>query len=172
MAMSDLDKIRNTTEQVRNIDELRQFPLAIREYLKNKKTPFDKLYSERTTDSFLQRFKTTKYPVVDRSFGSPNEDICNVFLNLLNNKEVNTLIDEYTFNRQWIYHPVRKFEKWHTIANLYYNDETKFWLLLVFNKIVDPFTALEDFNIIRVPEIEFLYDMPYSVRFDYTSVKV
>jgi len=171
MAEITLTRLRNTTEEVRNFDELRQYPLAVREFLKNRKGAFDLLYSNRKTDTFLHRFKSVKYPVRDRDFGSPNADICNVFLNLLNDREIQEIIDEYTFNRQWIYHPVRKFEKWHTIASLYYGQGAYFWLILVFNRIVDPFKALEHFNIVRVPDFSFLQDLPYTITFDYSSAK-
>lgn len=171
MSNITLFDVRNKTSDARDIEEMRQFPLAIRDYLKNKKTNFDNLYDNRRTDEFLQRFKSCKYPIRDRSFGSPNEDICNIFLNIFNDKEVSKLIDQYTFDRKWIYHPVRKFEKWHTISKQYYNDESKFWLILIFNRIVDPFTALQDFNIVRIPEADFLQDIPYRVTFDYASAR-
>lgn len=171
MSTLTIAALKNTTKNSRDIDDMRQYPLAIRQYLKNQKTKFDGLYDNRQTDTYLQRFRTCKYPVQDRQFGSPNEDICNIFLNIFHEKEVQKLIDDYTFERRWVYHPVRQFEKWHTVSNLYYNDEDYFWMLLIFNRIVDPFTALEDFNMIRVPNFSFLNDLPYNISFDYTSVQ-
>jgi hypothetical protein len=172
MATLTIAELKNTTKNSRDIDDMRQYPLAIRQYLKNQKTKMDGLYDNRQTDTFLQRFRTVKYPVQDRQFGSPNEDICNIYLNMFHEKEVQQLIDDYTFDRRWIYHPVRKFEKWHTISNLYYNGEEYFWVLLIFNRIVNPFTALQDFNMIRVPNFTFLYDLPYNISFDYTAVQI
>jgi len=170
MANISLSSLRSSTETSRAYDDLRQYPLSIRGYLKNRAI-FDRPYDNRKTDSFLQRFRSTKYPVSDRSFGSPNEDVCNIFINILNDKKVNQLIDDYIFERKWVYHPVRQFEKWHTIARNFYGDESLFWIIIVFNRVVDPFQGLKDFNMVRIPDSQFLQDMPYSVYFDYTAAQ-
>jgi len=87
MAITTLESIRNSTKEKRNFDELRQYPIAIREYMKNKKGAFDSNYSNRQTDTFLQRFKSTRYPITDREYGSPNEEICKIYLNIFQSKE-------------------------------------------------------------------------------------
>ena len=110
-----------------------------------------------------------KYPVIDRDYGSPNEDLCNIFFNIIADKETQELIDQMIFDRKWIFHPVRKFDKWHTISRRYYGDENLFWIILVFNRITDPFVALTDFNIIRIPNLDFLYNMPYRTEFEFTG---
>jgi len=104
-----------------------------------------------------------------RDYGSPNEDISNIFINIMNDKEVNSIIDRYTFERKWVYHPIRQFEKWQTISKIYYNNESYFWIPIVFNKIIDPFHGLTDFNIVRIPELQFLFDLPYLVRFSFLA---
>lgn len=158
------------SEESRNFDEMKKLPPALRDYYSNQSNKFDKLYNNRPTDSFLQRFRTAKYNIKDRTYGGPNEDIANIFFNILNDKEVQELIDDMIFNRKWIFHPIRRFENWSTIANKFYNDENLYWLLIIFNRIVDPFKALLDFNMVRVPNIDFLHRMPYRIRFDYSRV--
>ena len=157
------------TKETRNFDDLRQLPVALREFYSSQKGKFDALYDNRQTSAFLQRFKTIKYSISDREYGSPNENICNIFFNIINDKEVQELIDQMTFDRQWVFHPVRAFDKWNTIAEQYYESEELYWIILVFNRITDPFTALTDFNIVRIPNIDFLYRMPYRTEFEFTG---
>lgn len=171
MADSTLSEIRNKTQQQRNWDELRQYPPAIRDYMSRDKGDFDPRYDNRKNDTFLQRFKGVKYPLLDRDFGSPNEDVCNIFQNLYNDKRINEMIDQYTFERKWVYHPVRPFEKWHNVSQTYYNNEAYFWVILLFNRIVDPFQALLDFNLVRVPNLEFIFGLPYTFYYDFASVE-
>lgn len=171
MSNTSLSNIRNKTKQQRNWDELRQLPSSIRDYFARDKGNFDKSYDNRNNDTFLQRFKGVKYPVKDREFGSPNEDICNIFQNLFNERRINNLIEQYTFDRKWVYHPVRPFEKWQNISQTYYNNEAYFWVILVFNRITDPFHALTDFNIVRIPNLQFIFDLPYTLYFDFSAAE-
>jgi len=167
--MSIANKSLKRTKETRNFDDLRQLPVSLREFYSSKSGKFDRLYDNRRTSDFLQRFKTMKYPILDRDYGSPNGDMCNIFFNIICDREVQDLIDQMTFDRKWIYHPVRKFDMWHTISLKYYNTEDLFWIILTFNRITDPFTALTDFNIVRIPNIEFLYRMPYRTDFEFTG---
>jgi len=118
--MSTIKTYLKKTEESRNYDDLRKLPLALREFYGFSKAQFDHLYDNRRTIDWLQRFKTVKYPVLDRDYGSPNENMCNIFFNIINDKEVQELIDRMTFDRQWFFHPIRKFDKWHTIAQKHY----------------------------------------------------
>lgn len=167
--MSTANKTLRRTQETRNFDDLRQLPLSLRKFFSSKKGNFDKLYDNRKTSDWLQRFMVSKYPILDRDYGSPNEDICNIFFNVINDKETQDLIDQMTFDREWVFHPIRKFDKWNTISKYYYNDENLFWIIIVFNRIADPFTALTDFNIVRIPNISFLYRMPYRTEFDFNG---
>jgi len=163
----DLEILKLSTKDSREYDNLRQYPLAIRQFRQKSSMKFDKTYDYRSSDTFLQRFLLTKYPIGDRDFGSPNGDICNVFLNIMNQPEVNALITSMLENREWIYHPVRPFEKWHNLSKYYYNNESYFWLILLFNRIIDPFRALQDFNMVRIPNFDFLQRLPFRFEFDF-----
>ena len=172
MSNITLSKLKNSTEESRQWDEMRQYPPALRKFFAQSKAKFDRNYDNRKTNQWIQRTLSTKYPIQDRTYGSPNEDICNIFYNLYNDKEINQIIEDYTFERRWIYHPVRSFEKWTDIARNYYRDDGLFWLILVFNRITDPFQALLDFNIVRIPNIDFLQELPYSYTYDFTSAQI
>jgi hypothetical protein len=165
-----LSDIKNKTSESLDLDDLRQLPISIRDYFSRTKTKFDALYNNRSTDTYLQRFRSTKYPVQDRLYGSPNEEICNIYLNILNSKEVNDLIDDYIFNNKWVYHPVRKFDRWTTISRYYYSEDRYFWLLLMFNRIADPFQSLLNFNMIRVANQEIIQSIPYRDVFNFRGV--
>jgi len=167
--MSSISNIKNKTSESRLYDNLKEFPIALRQYLSNGKTQFDKTFFNRATDSQLRLFNTIKYNVTDREFGGNNIDITNIYLNLANSKEVQTLIDEYIFSKSWVFHPVRKFEKWNILSNIYYNTEDYYWIILLFNRIVDPFTDLLNFNIVRIPNISFLNDIPTPSSFKYVG---
>lgn len=163
----NISTIKSTTKDSRLYDTLKEFPMSMRQYLSTGKTRFDKPFFNRGTDAQLRFFTTAKYNITDRDYGGNNIDITNIYYNMLNSKEVSDLIDDYVFNKFWVYHPVRKFEKWNTLANIYYNDESYYWMLLVFNRITNPFTALLDFNIIRIPNFSLLNEIPseFSYRF-------
>lgn len=165
----NISTIKNTSQTSRVNDTLKKFPMAIRQYLSNGKTRFDKSFFNRSTNEFLRFFTTVKYDMDDRDYGSKNTEITNIYLNMLNSKEVNDLIDLYVFNKFWVYHPIRKFESWNTLSNIYYNDETYYWMILIFNKITDPFTALLNFNIIRIPQFSFLNDLPSEFAYRFTG---
>jgi hypothetical protein len=167
----DLQSLKNSTNESREYDNLRQYPLAIRRFRQKSSMKFDKSYSYRGTDTFLQRFILTKYPVTDREFGSPNIDFCNIFLNMTNQPEINQIIEDMLENREWIYHPVRTFEKWNTLSKTYYDNESYFWLILLFNRIVDPFRSLQDFNMVRIPNFDFLQRLPYEFVFQYDQAE-
>jgi hypothetical protein len=126
---------------------------------------FDTLYTNRKSNTFLQRFMKVKLPIGDRDFGSPQEMMCNIYMNLTQDKSTNDLIDEYIFSRRWVYHPVRSFEKWHNISKQYYGNQEDYWAILVFNKISDPFTALEHLSMVRVPYDTFIIDL--KTRWDF-----
>ena len=79
--------------------------------------------------------------------------------------EINKIIETFLKRRKWIYHPVRKFEKWNTISKKYYNTQNDYWVLLLFNKILDPFTSLENLNMIRIPNIDIIPSL--KVRWDF-----
>jgi len=166
-----LANIKNKTKDALDLDDLRQLPIAIRDYFFGKKVSFDHTYDNRNTDEFLQRFKSTRYPVTDRLYGSPNEEIANIFLNIFTDQEVLDLIETYIFNKQWTYYPVRPFDKWNSISQEYYNTEDDFWSILVFNKITDPFQSLLNFNMIRIPYPSFIQDLPYRTLYDYEGAK-
>lgn len=165
----DLQTLKLSTPDSREFDNLRQYPIAIRQFRQKSTTRFDKPYEYRATDEFLQKFMITKYPITDRDFGNPNADFCNVFLNMTNQPEIDDIIEEMIFNREWVYHPVRSFEKWNTLSKLYYNDESYYWLILLFNRIRDPFRALQDFNIVRIPNFDFLQRLPSEFVFQFTE---
>jgi len=160
----NIKQIKNTTKEYRDLEDLRQLPLSIRKDKENK-GKFDTYYNNRPVDSFLQRFTKVKLPIGDRVFGSPQEDICNIYMNLTSDKRTQDLIDDLLFSRSWIYHPVREFEKWHNIANYYYNDSSLFWTLLLFNRINNPFTSLNNFSMIRIPSISFVDNLKH--RWDF-----
>jgi hypothetical protein len=164
-----LSDIKNKTKSARNAEEMRQYPMAIREYFASERGRMDGLYNNRPTDAQIQRYRSIKYPVDDRDYGSPNEEICNIYLNLLNTKEVNEIIDEMIFEREWVFHPIRPFETWTTISLRYYADPDMFWLILLFNRISDPFTALQNFNMIRIPNESFVQRIPYRIDFDFSN---
>ncbi len=167
--MTTLKQIQNKTTESRQYDQLKEYPLAIRKYLSGTSVKFDNPYYNRSTDAQLRFLSTIKYDMQDRDYGSNNEDIANIYLNMLNSKGVQELIDSYIFNRQWVYHPVRKFEKWNTLSHIYYNEQNYYWLILVFNRIVDPFQDLLNFNLVRIPNLTFLNDLPSSFVFRYTG---
>jgi hypothetical protein len=167
----DLTTFKQSTKDSREYDNLRQYPLAIRQFRQNPSMKFDRPFDYRSTDTFLQRFLLTKYPIGDRDFGSPNGDLCNIFLNIMNQKEMNDVIIEMIENREWVYHPVRVFEKWHTLAKLYYDNEAYFWLILLFNRIIDPFRSLQDFSMVRIPNFNFLQRIPYRFDFEYDQAE-
>jgi len=157
----NINKIKNTTKEYRDIEDLRQLPLAIRQDKETSNAQFDTLYDNRKINDYIQRFMKVKVPISDREFGSPQEQICNIYMNLTSDKSTNDLIDEYTFNRQWTYHPVKSFEMWNHISKLHYGEERLYWVILLFNKIHDPFTALSNFNMVRIPELSFATNLKY-----------
>lgn len=161
----NLEMFKKSTKESREYDNLRQYPISIRKYRQDSSYKFDRPYSYRPTDSFLQSFSITKYPISDRNFGGPNIDICNIFLNIFNQPEVNQIIESKIDRREWIYHPVRSFEKWDTLSKTYYNDGSYFWLILLFNRISDPFRSLQDLSIVRIPNFDFLQELPSEIRF-------
>ena len=77
----NINQIKNTTQDFRNIEDLRQLPIAIRVEMDEDKGVFDTFYNNRKTSDFLQRFMKVKVPVSDRDFGSPQEEICNLYTN-------------------------------------------------------------------------------------------
>jgi hypothetical protein len=166
-----LSNIKNKSKEALDLNNLRQLPISIRDYFHRKQAKFDNVYDNRDTDAYLQRFKSVRYPIADRLYGSPNEEIANIFLNMYQSQEILDIIDEYIFNKQWIYHPVRKFDKWTTISELYYGSEEYFWTLLLFNKIADPFQDLLNFNMIRVPHESFTTVLPYRTLYDYQGAR-
>jgi len=168
---TSLSSIKNKTKDALDLDDLRQMPIAIRDYFYGKKANFDNPYDNRKNDTFLQRFKSVRYPVADSLYGSPNEEIANVFLNIFTDQRVLDLIESYTFNKQWTYHPVRPFDKWNSISQIYYEDEDYYWVILVFNKITDPFQSLLNFNMVRIPYPSFVQDLPYRTLYDYKGAR-
>lgn len=165
----NIEALKQSTSDSREYDNLRQLPLAIRQYRQKSYQKFDSYFDRRPTDTFLQRFFNTKYPITDREFGKPNSNFCNIFLSIMNSVEVQNIIDDMLYNREWVYHPVRVFEKWHTVSRLYYGSEEYFWLILIFNRIIDPFRALQDFSMVRIPNFIFLQRLPYRMSFDFTN---
>lgn len=165
--MLNYSKIKNKTKQSLNYDELRALPYALREYYSSSLGRYDREYRNRQRDGFLTRFNYIKYNISDRTFGGTNMNFCNIFMNATKSKQVNDAIEEFTFNRQWFYHPVKPFESWNIISKKYYNNEDYFWMILLFNKILDPFTALENFNMIRIPFINFLYRVREDITLDF-----
>lgn len=164
----DLSEIRNKSKKDRNYETLRELPISIRDYLSDLEFgEFDRIYEDRGLDTFMQRFRTIRYPIDDRDFGSPNEEVANLYYNLYNEQETEDLIDDFLDRREWVYHPVREFEDWRHIARLYYNNEDFFWAILVFNRITDPFQALKDFNAVRVPAQAFIFQLPIRKTFSY-----
>jgi len=161
----NINKIKNTTKDFRDIEDLRQLPISIRFDLNEEKGEFDTFYKTRNVEDYLQRFMKVKVPISDREFGSPQEEICNIYMNLYKDKEINKIIETFLKRRKWIYHPVRKFEKWNTISKKYYNTQNDYWVLLLFNKILDPFTSLENLNMIRIPNIDIIPSL--KVRWDF-----
>ena len=167
----DLQTLKQSTSDSREYDNLRQYPLAIRQFRQKSSAKFDKPYSYRASDTFLQKFMLVKYPVTDRDFGSPNTDFCNIFLNIMNQQETNDIINDMLETREWVYHPVRVFEKWHTLSKLYYDNESYFWLILLFNRIIDPFRSLQDFNIVRIPNFNLLQRLPSGFTFQFDQAE-
>jgi len=165
----NISTIKNKTQNSRLYDTLKEFPMSLRQYLSNGKTQFDKTYFNRGTDAQLRFLSTAKYNMTDRDLGENNTDIANVYYNMLNSKSISDLIDDYIFNKFWVYHPVRKFEKWNTLSNIYYNSEDYYWMILVFNKIVDPFQDLLHFNVVRIPNFSFLNDIPSEFTYQFTG---
>jgi hypothetical protein len=162
--------IRNKTEEDLRNDYLRKMPFAIRKYFADSFThKFDVLYNNKESENFLQKHRSVPYPISDREFGSPNERIANIFSNHFNYGEVDDIIERYIDTKSWVYHPVRPFEDWRHIARRYYNDETLFWVPIIFNRIVDPFQALKDFNVVRIPSSNFYLELPTRIYFDYTG---
>jgi hypothetical protein len=167
----DLEALKQSTKESREYDNLRQYPLSIRQFRQKSSMEFDSTFDYRSTDTFLQRFLLTKYPIGDRTFGSPNGNICNLFLNLFNQPEVDVIRNDMLLNREWVYHPVRPFEKWNNISKLYYDNESYFWLILLFNKIIDPFAALKDLSMVKIPNFTFLQRLPYRFEFEYDQAE-
>jgi hypothetical protein len=165
----DIEYLKNTTEESRTFDSLRQLPISIRRFIQSNSRAFDADFNNRASDTMLSLFTRVKYPITDRTFGSPNADICNIFLNMFNQPEINELIEDMVFNREWIFHPVRPFEKWHNLSKRYYGNESYFWLILLFNRVTDPFRDLQDFNIVRIPNFTFLGRLPSRMEFDYSN---
>lgn len=167
----NLETLKTSTKESREYNNLRQYPLAIRKFRQDPSMKFDSPYAYRPSDSFLQSFFITKYPISDRDFGGPNSNFCNIFLNLLNQPEVDQLIEDKIESKEWIYHPVRSFEKWNTLSKMYYNDESYFWMILLFNRITDPFRSLQDLSIVRIPNFDFLQQLPtnLNITFDYAE---
>lgn len=165
----DINTIKNKTKNTIDDDKIRQLPFAIRMFSSPESNKFDKYYTNRPTNTFLTRFTTVKYPVTDRQFGNANEPICNIFLNQLNQPAINNIIEEYLDAKKWVYHPVRSFEKWHNISKLYYDEEKHFWVILLFNRITDPFKSLQDFNMIRVPSLDIISRIEYRYQFDFSN---
>lgn len=166
---TSLSTIKNKTKQSRQYDTLKGFPVAMRQYLSSGAARFDKKFFNRGTADQLRFFDSVKYDIDDRDFGGNNLEITNIYLNMLNSKDVHDLIEEYLFNKLWVFHPVRKFEKWNTLASIYYNDESLYWIILVFNRIVDPFQDLLNFNIVRIPNNNFLNDLPTEFIYRFTG---
>ena len=167
------NSVRNRSSEDRSNEYLRKLPFAIRRYYKRNSTingP-DEIYENRETDSFLQKFETVTYPVSDSTFGSPNERIANIYFNHLTDKPLQSLIKNYLDEKRWIYHPIRDFEDWRDIAHRFYGDEELFWGIIVFNNITDPFQALKDLNVIRIPEESFIYRIQYRYYFNYSGAK-
>jgi phage pi2 protein 07 len=164
-----LSDIKNKTKVSRQYDTLKEFPMSMRQYLSSGAARFDKKYFNRGTADQLRFMFSARYNVDDRDFGGTNLEIANIYLNMLNSPEVNKLIEIYLFNKFWVFHPVRKFEKWNTLSNIYYNDENYYWMILVFNRIVDPFKDLLDFNIVRIPNFSFLNDLPTEFTYRFTG---
>lgn len=167
----NLEDLKNSTKDSREFDNLKQYPLALRRYYQKSSAQYDKSFDNRSTDTFLQRFMVTRYPISDRQFGAAYAEICNIFLNNTKLEEIDRVIEDMLSNREWIYHPVRSFEKWHNLSKMYYNNESYFWLILLFNRINDPFRALQDFNMVRIPNFSFLYRIPISIEFQYDQVE-
>ena len=167
----NLQTLKNSTVESREFDNLRQYPLAIRQFRQKASMKFDRNFDYRSSESFLQKFIITKYPITDRDFGSPNGDLCNIFLNIMNQEEVNKIIEDMITNREWVYHPVRTFEKWNTLSKLYYNNESYFWVILLFNRVIDPFSPLQNFNMVRIPNFDFIQRLPFRIEFDYSQAE-
>jgi len=166
---TNLSTIKNKTHDSRLYDTLKEFPMAMRKYLSSGKTTFDKKYFNRGTDSQMRFLFSAKYNMTDREFGSNNVDIANIYYNIMNSKEVSDIIDQYIFDRLWVYHPVRKFEKWNILSKIYYGTDDYFWLILLFNRIVDPFQDLLNFNIVRIPNLSFLQELPSDFNYDFSG---
>jgi len=164
-----ISTIKNTTKQSREYDTLKEFPLSMRQYLSSGKSQFDKMYFNRGTDQEARLASTVKYNVADRDFGGNNVDISNIFYGIHNCKALQDIIDLYIFERRWVYHPVRKFENWNKISSIYYNSEEYYWLILLFNRIVNPFVDLQNFNIVRIPNYSFLGEIPSGFIFNFTG---
>jgi len=165
----NVSTIKNKSKDSRLYDNLKEFPMSLRKYLSSGKNTFDKKYFNRGTDSQMRFMTSAKYNMSDRDFGSNNIDIANIYYNILNSKEVQDLIDEYVLNRYWVYHPVRKFEKWNILSKIYYFTDEYYWLIILFNRIVDPFQDLLNFNIVRIPNISFIQEMPSNFRYNFTG---
>jgi hypothetical protein len=165
----DIKNVLNKSRATFENDILRQLPLALREFASPNDNKFDAGYDNRSLDEYLQYFSSVKYPIQDTNFGSPNSVVCNIFLNQLNFTNVDDIIEEFIENKLWVYHPVRSFEKWHNISELYYSEQRYYWVLLLFNRITDPFQALKDLNIIRVPFTSFVSQLKNRFNFNFSN---
>jgi hypothetical protein len=165
----DIKNVLNKSRVTFENEILRQLPLALREFASPNDNKFDQNYDNRSLDEFLSYSSSVKYPIQDTNYGSPNVVLCNIFLNQFNSSNVDDIIEDYIENKLWVYHPVRSFEKWHNISELYYNVQRYFWVLLIFNRITDPFQSLRDLNIIRVPYVSFISQLKNRFNFNFSN---
>ena len=162
----------NISQYTRNLNFAREYPVALREYIASSDGRFDSEVEDRYRFQYLHLFNYVKYDIKDREFGGRNMELCNIFYNRTKDKEIEDLIEDMLYKNEWVYYPVKSHDSWASIAKKFYNDMDYYWVPIVFNKIVDPFKALEDFNMIRIPYWRFTQQIPtrWKFKYNYTDI--
>lgn len=163
---------KNISRGSKNINFLREYPVALREYISTSEDHFDEEVRFRNRDQYLHLFNYVKYDINDRDFGGRNMNMCNIFYNRSKDDMIDELIEDMLYKKQWIFYPVKTHDSWANISLKFYNDVEYYWVPIVFNKIIDPFKALEEFNMIRIPHRRFIEHIPtrWKFRYDHTDI--
>ena len=161
-----------TTQVTDRLEVLRQYPISMRKFLSTSASEFDKTIRNRGPDAFLHMGEYVKYNIQDRKFGGRNMDIWNVFLNHTKLEEMEGFIEEMIWRKEWVFYPTKAHDNWPNISYKFYNNESYWPHIVIFNRIVDPFKALEDINMIRIPYFKFIQTFPKVYNFDFSYADV
>jgi hypothetical protein len=155
--MTTLSEIKNKTSNTKKIDELYEYPEAIRRYLADNGYPkFDNKYTNRSPRDYIAFSNYIPYDIDDREFGAKHESFNNIYYTYLNDPIVEEFINAYIEDGQFFVHPYRTFERYDLISIRYYDNDRDWWVIPLFNKITDPFEATLNFNVLRIPYLGFI----------------